>query len=101
MKKKALLVVFVAAALFIGYSAYNVQNKVTLAGVILANVEALADDAGEATEVGTCYVEQSFASSRAYKSFCDKQTDDSHIYPCPTRQIYGGFSSMCTDRCTK
>ena len=45
----------VVAALFTGYYAYNTQNNTRLAGVVLANVEALADDASEATKAGICY----------------------------------------------
>lgn len=45
--KKLFGTMAVAAALFAGYSAYNGQNSNELSGIILANVEALANDPGD------------------------------------------------------
>ena len=42
MKKNFLGTMVVAAAMFVGYSAYNAQNKNELTGITLAKIEALA-----------------------------------------------------------
>ncbi len=56
MKKGFLYGIAIAAALLTGYSAYDAHNKTKMPRMLLANVEALADEAGEATKVGTCYI---------------------------------------------
>lgn len=98
--KKNILATTIALAALVGYITYETQSN-TQIEVFSANVEALADDTGEATEVGTCYIEQPFTSCTDWLLFCDKDTDNNHIYPCPKDKNYRGYSNMCTDRCTK
>lgn len=45
--KKIFSTMVVVAALFAGYSAYNTQEDIELAGLSLANVEALASSENE------------------------------------------------------
>lgn len=52
MNKKNVYAAAIAAAVIAGYSAYNVNNKMELTGVLLANVEALSTN--EDTDVTTC-----------------------------------------------
>lgn len=99
--KRIILSVLAVVTLFAGYYAHNAQNKVQLAGVVLANVEALADDAGEETQVGTCYLMQNGSSTIDFKIFCDSRTNNTTIYPCPADRGYGGYNDMSKDRCTK
>ncbi len=101
MKKGFLYGTAIATALLTGYSAYDAHNKAKMQRMLLANVEALADEAGEATKVGTCYIEQSFSDSRDWKLFCNRSTDNETIYPCPQSTSRGGYSDMAQDRCTK
>lgn len=98
--KKNILATTIALAALVGYITYEAQSNTQIM-VLSANVEALADDAGEETKVGTCYIESSYASCRDWLIFCNSKTDNDHIYPCPKDKRYGGYSSMSTDRCTK
>lgn len=98
--KKNILATTIALTALVGYITYEAQSNTQIM-VLSANVEALADDAGEETKVGTCYIEQSSANSRSWLIFCDSKTDNDHIYPCPNDKRYGGYSIMSTDRCTK
>lgn len=61
MKKKFLFIVVAAAALYAGYHAHEIQNKTKLAGIVLANVEALAQNDEYGGEMIKCY------SSTKYK----------------------------------
>ena len=89
----------VAAALFVGYSAYNGQNSVNLNDVALANVEALADGSSdEGTPSSVCYYQQAWSSLTGWKIFCDSRTNENTIYPCLSTD-WGGYNSMLTDRC--
>lgn len=100
MKKVFLYGTAIATALLTGYSVYDAHNKAKMPRMLLANVEALADEAGEATKVGTCYLKMP-SCTYEWKIFCNEKTDNHTIYPCPNTDSYGGFSDMAQDRCTK
>lgn len=87
--------------MFAGYNIYCIQNKTPMSDLALANVEALADGDENGTKVGSCYLEITFSTTSGYKEFCDKETSNDKIYPCPSRTSYGGYSDMSKDRCTK
>ena len=101
MSKKRIYAIVVAASLFTGYSVYHAQNKQELSDTLLANVEALASGANESIETGTCYIELSGDFDSSHRLFCDRKTDDTHIYSCPTSNSYGRYSERHTDRCIK
>lgn len=46
-------------------------------------------------------IEQSSSPCMDWLLFCDNNTDNDHIYPCPKDNKLGGYNIMCTDRCTK
>lgn len=55
MNTKIFYAIAIAAALLTGYSAYNAHNQQELSDVLLANVEALADNTEESDQnVTTC-----------------------------------------------
>lgn len=76
------------------------SNSPRLTELALENVEALAQNES-GTNVGYCYLQQSFASSSGYKKFCDSRTNDTKIYPCQSSETYGSYSESAKDRCTK
>ena len=101
--KKVIKIVFVAVFVMVtGYNVYK-SNAATdrFTDFMLANVEALADPDESGTAVGVCYISQSFASVSDFKLFCDSQTGNDRIYPCPSSTSFGGYSEMLKDRCTK
>lgn len=98
--KKNILATTIALTAVVGYITYEAQSN-TQISVLLTNVEALTDDTGEATKVDRCYIEQSFSPCMDWLLFCDNNTDNDHIYPCPKDNKLGGYNIMCTDRCTK
>lgn len=90
----------VAIAAMVGKKTYESHVSDSL---LLENVEALADAAGESTSVGTCYLQVSSGNSNTqdFKLFCNGDTDSDNIYPCPQTTSYGSYNAMATDRCTK
>lgn len=101
MSKKIIIILLLGIVVISsGYNFYCVQNEIVLSDLVLENIEALAQDEN-GTDVGVCYYSQSFSTVTGYKNFCDSQTDNNRIYPCPKTATYGGYSEMAKDRCTK
>lgn len=101
MKKKILSAAVVAAALLTGYSAYDAQRSLGMDDTLLANVEALANNTGEVTVIGRCYLAILAPVNERWAFFCNTNTDDSHIYPCPQFKIKYGFDIRKIGSCTK
>lgn len=93
----ALALVFLMTA---GYGVKNVKSHTRLSCLVLENVEALADGS-EGIDAGFCFLEQSFGGEYSYQYFCDKETSNSKIYPCPSSQSWGNYLKSAQDRCTK
>lgn len=89
--------VFLVAA---GYGVKSVKNHARLSYLALENVEALASSS-EGTDAGFCWLQLSFQGASGYKSYCDSETSDSKIYPCPGSETYGNYMDSAKDRCTK
>jgi uncharacterized protein YxeA len=102
MKKKILSGLFALVLLATaGFGMYKSMNgNANLNDLALANVEALAQGE-DGTNVGYCYMEQSFSSNNGWKKFCDSRTNDNTIYPCPSNDKLSGYSESYKDRCTK
>lgn len=47
MNKKGIYAIAIAASLLTGYTAYNAHNKQDMKNLLLANIEALADNESE------------------------------------------------------
>ncbi|EEF91602.1 hypothetical protein BACCELL_00745 [Bacteroides cellulosilyticus DSM 14838] len=61
----------------------------------------IANGSGESgTSVGYCYLQGYGGTSSGYKVFCDRQSNDGQIYPCPS-ETSGLYSESARDRCTK
>ena len=61
----------------------------------------IANGSGESgTSVGYCYLQGYGGTSSGYKVFCDRQSSDGQIYPCPS-ETSGLYSESARDRCTK
>ena len=102
MRKKILSGVFALALLATAGLGVNrsLKSDAGLSDLALANVEALAQGE-DGTNVGYCYMEQSFSSNNGWKKFCDSRTNDNTIYPCPSNDKLSGYSESYKDRCTK
>jgi hypothetical protein len=100
MKKIIYCTIVAVITIAAGWNINQNRNEVTLSDVALENIEALADEGG-GTSVGTCYLLQHFSSDSSRKKFCDSNTNNSTIYPCPTSETYGGYIETAQDRCTK
>lgn len=101
MKKKIFLglMCFVAFLVTIGYGVQSMNNRVVLTDLALENMEALAQDES-GTSVGYCYLQGYGGTTNSYKVFCDRQTNNGKIYPCPSESM-GSYSESARDRCTK
>lgn len=100
MKKKIFFGALTLALMTtIGYGVQRMQNQVILTGLALENMEALAQSEG-GTNVGYCYLQGYGGTSSSYKVFCDRQTSNGSIYPCPSESM-GSYSESARDRCTK
>lgn len=101
MKKSIFKGMFALAFLVAaGYGVKLAKNHTRLSYLALENVEALASSS-EGTDAGFCFLEQAFYGEYSYQSFCDKETSDSKIYPCPSSQSWGNYLKSAQDRCTK
>lgn len=97
--KKNILATTIALTALVGYITYEVQSNTQIT-VLSANVEALADDTGEATEARRCYIKTS-SNLYDWKLFCNDKTNDDYIFPCSKWNTYYGYKESLTDRCTK
>lgn len=79
------------------------QGTVALSDLALANVEALANRGEDGTNTGQCFLQQSSGSSgdSGYKIYCNSETSNTQIYPCPSSESHGTYLNTATDRCTK
>lgn len=78
-------------------------NHIILGDLALENVEALAQGEGggeSGTSVGYCYLQGYGGTTSGYKVYCDRQTSNGKIYPCPSESM-GSYSESARDRCTK
>ncbi|MDE5980778.1 MAG: NVEALA domain-containing protein [Bacteroidaceae bacterium] len=84
MKKKIFSAVVVTAALFTGYSAYNMQNRQELSDTLLANVEALANGDESEREKVECYssIEYEEESYVVYCSTCQSMKNHTDKWYC-------------------
>lgn len=99
MKKKIVIKVvalIVIASACIYFSMEWAGNKEYLTVTQLANIDALVQSEG--TKVGDCHISMGIGASGWYE-FCDKQTTNDMIYPCPNRSTFG--SSAGKNKCTK
>lgn len=89
MNKKTFYAVSIAVAVLSGYSAYNSHSKSELSDVMLANVEALADDPESSDNEYPKYINKTDKNS--YKDFkTDIKTDSTGA------QISIQYSRTCT-----
>lgn len=54
MNRKVFAAIAVVAAMYAGYSAYDVENEKELTGLALANVEAIASERESSLTIETC-----------------------------------------------
>ena len=99
MKKKifmACAALVVSAAAVVGVKAYNYYSMPEL---MRANLEALSQS--EATSTANCYLHLMYGTIAEMAIFCNSQTSDNKIYPCPKDEEYGYKRSTAMDKCTK
>ena len=102
MKKVAFIgmaaIIALAAWSYSDYQRYSLPDGIT--DLMLANIEALADEETEGTPVADCYIRSPFSNNTPkWGVYCDDRTSSSMIYPCGTFG-YGtpGEKSMCTTK---
>ena len=100
MKKLFFTAVVVSVVLLGGYIAYHAQNKVKLAGMLYANIEALANNTEEGTKAEKCYIEPAYSPTSGWVIFCDSKTSSEYIFPCLEIR-FGYYNDKCIDRCTQ
>lgn len=104
MKKKLYWgIIPLAFFITVGYGMKNMENHIILGDLALENVEALAQGEGggeSGTSVGYCYLQGYGGRTSGYKVYCDRQTSNGKIYPCPSESM-GSYSESARDRCTK
>lgn len=100
--KKCILGGIFALALLVtaGYGMRSMKNHARLTHLALENVEALASGE-DGTNAGRCNLEDTWATERGFRYFCDSRTDNNTIYPCPSSNSYGSYDDNKKDRCTK
>ena len=91
----ATLVVSVAAV--VGVKAYNYYSMPEL---MRANLEALSQDDENPTPTGFCYIELPNGILQEFLPFCNTNTNNSAIYPCPKDPTWGYMQTNLLDRCT-
>ena len=99
---KKYILVSISIALGVVLSAYNVyqsQTKVAMSDIMLENIEALSS--GEATPAPKCYIDSPETGRWKMDYYCNKETNEEYIYPCPQNADFGYYDETQKDRCTK
>ena len=101
MKK---IVVFAAAATLVVSAAavvgVKVYNYYSMPELMKANLEALSQDGENPTPTGFCYIALPNGIQLESLSFCNTNTNNSAIYPCPKYPTWGYTQANLQDRCT-
>lgn len=102
MKKVAFIgmaaIIALAAWSYSDYQRYSLPDGIT--DLMLANIEALADEETEGTPVADCYIRANTVNQdTGWHLFCSDKTSSSMIYPCGTSGFgTPGTKSMCTTK---
>ena len=93
----AIATLVVSAAAIVGVKAYNYYSMPEL---MRANLEALSQDGENPTPTGFCYIALPNGIQLEFLSFCNTNTNNSAIYPCPKYPTWGYTQANLQDRCT-
>ena len=93
----AMATLVVSAAAVVGVKAYNYYSMPEL---MRANLEALSQDGENPTPTGFCYIALPNGILQECLFFCNTNTNNSAIYPCPQHPTWGYTQANLQDRCT-